>query len=85
MVPSAGISDEQLPLFLTVLMEKLNAKERAALIKAAALTKAEVTACAEAGSRGEEAGARTEERQAAKTVAALSGAGEERPASWCCT
>ena len=31
-----------LPLFLTVLMEKLNAKERTALIQAAALTKAEI-------------------------------------------
>ena len=33
-----------LPLFLSVLLEKLNAKERQALIKAAALTKAEVGA-----------------------------------------
>jgi len=33
-----------LPLFLSVLMEKLNAKERADLIKAAALTRSEVTA-----------------------------------------
>ncbi len=33
-----------LPLFLNVLMEKLNAKERADLIKAAALTRSEVTA-----------------------------------------
>jgi len=33
-----------LPLFLSVLFEKLNAKERAALIKAADLTKAEVNA-----------------------------------------
>jgi hypothetical protein len=33
-----------LPLFLSVLMEKLNAKERAALISAAALTKPEVAA-----------------------------------------
>jgi tRNA nucleotidyltransferase (CCA-adding enzyme) len=33
-----------MPLFLSVLMEKLNAKERAALIKAAALTKPEVNA-----------------------------------------
>jgi len=33
-----------LPLFLSVLLEKLNAKERAALIQAAELTKAEVNA-----------------------------------------
>ncbi len=33
-----------MPLFLTVLMEKLNAKERSALVSAAALTKAEVGA-----------------------------------------
>jgi tRNA nucleotidyltransferase (CCA-adding enzyme) len=33
-----------LPLFLSVLMEKLNAKERAELVKAAALTKPEVNA-----------------------------------------
>jgi tRNA nucleotidyltransferase (CCA-adding enzyme) len=33
-----------LPLFLTVLMEKLNAKERTALIGAAALTKGEINA-----------------------------------------
>jgi tRNA nucleotidyltransferase/poly(A) polymerase len=33
-----------LPLFLSVLMEKLNAKERTDLIKAAALTRSEVTA-----------------------------------------
>ena len=33
-----------MPLFLSVLMEKLNAKERAALIKAAALTKPEINA-----------------------------------------
>ncbi len=33
-----------LPLFLTVLMEKLNAKERTGLIHAAALTKAEIAA-----------------------------------------
>jgi tRNA nucleotidyltransferase (CCA-adding enzyme) len=33
-----------LPLFLSVLMEKLNAKERLELIKAAALSRAEVTA-----------------------------------------
>jgi tRNA nucleotidyltransferase/poly(A) polymerase len=34
-----------LPLFLGVLMEKLNAKERSALAKAAALTKADLNAC----------------------------------------
>jgi tRNA nucleotidyltransferase/poly(A) polymerase len=33
-----------MPLFLTVLMEKLNAKERAALIKAAALERSEINA-----------------------------------------
>ncbi len=33
-----------MPLFLSVLMEKLNAKERLALIKAAALSRSEVTA-----------------------------------------
>jgi len=33
-----------MPLFLAVLFEKLNAKERAALIKSAALTKAEINA-----------------------------------------
>jgi hypothetical protein len=33
-----------MPLFLTVLMEKLNAKERAALIKAADISRAEVAA-----------------------------------------
>jgi len=36
---------QSLPLFLHVLMEKLNAKERLALIKATALSRAETTAC----------------------------------------
>ena len=38
-----------MPLFLDVLLEKLNAKERAALIKAAASRQAEVDRVAEAG------------------------------------
>ncbi len=38
-----------MPLFLAVLLEKLNAKEKAALIKSAALTKAEVNASLKIG------------------------------------
>ncbi len=45
MVPfGADFRIHSLPLFLSVLMEKLNAKERAALIKAVGLTKADVNA-----------------------------------------
>ncbi len=45
MVPfGVDLRTNSMPLFLSVLMEKLNAKERAALIKAAALTRQDVTA-----------------------------------------
>ena len=63
-----------LPLFLTVLLEKLNAKERTALIAAAALGKSEVAAWQKLEARGEEAGEGVEESEAAKGFAALSGA-----------
>ena len=43
-----------MPLFLSVLMEKLNAKERTELIKIAALEKSEVAALAAAGRSGQE-------------------------------
>jgi tRNA nucleotidyltransferase/poly(A) polymerase len=45
MVPfGIDLRTNSMPLFLSILMEKLNAKERAALIKAAALSKQDVTA-----------------------------------------
>ncbi len=74
-----------LPLFLEVLLEKLNAKERAALIKAAALERAEVNAWQKLEACGEEAGAGTEEAEAAEGVAALSAACRKRRASRCST
>ena len=44
MIPvGADFKNSAMPLFLAVLFEKLNAKEKAALIKSAALTKGEVT------------------------------------------
>jgi tRNA nucleotidyltransferase (CCA-adding enzyme) len=44
--PGVDFRMQPLPLFLSVLMEKLNAKERSALAKAAALTKSEVASVA---------------------------------------